>query len=758
MREIYGAAFLATFLVLLFCIIKAGKSTKKIRTTVRCTLMVAEVSVLANSITVLSQNLTVCLIAYSVFFASIGWLLFCVLRFVKEYTGIHSHWKTVQMILGGVLTIDSISLLLNTWLGHAFACKSHPFEDGIYYYVAGKIPYNIHLLISYLLVLIIFYYLIRQIVLTPKMYRSKYVRVFISLLVVVVGDAVYVVTDTMVDVSVYIFLAAGFLVYYYSMIYEPKELVEQEMILAVHEMADGVMLYDMDGESIIVNETAQRLLLSLGKKTVCPLAEMLAAFDISGEPGECKDVEKSWSRDEIHLKIQFRSMTDEKGKYLGAFLIFQDRTAEVNKLQKERYAARHDALTGIYNKEYFSERVKKKLKEEPDGAYVMVCSDVKDFKIINDVFGMQSGDELLIRIAEHLREKIHEGTLYGRLDSDHFAVMIKKEQYSDEIFLQAVDEVIHLDSVIRFPVKIYVGVYEIKDRDIPVSVMCDRAFMAARTIREDYKSGVAFYDEKLRQSVLWEQELTADLDGALENGEIQMFLQPQVDVNGKILGAEALVRWQHPKYGMIPPTDFIPVFEKSGLVARIDRYIWEQACIQLQKWKEKGVDDLSISVNISPRDFYFMDLYPIFTGLVTTYGINPANLKLEITETAVMQNLEKQLALIGCLQKYGFTVEMDDFGSGYSSLNMLKDMQVDVLKIDMAFLGETKDVERSRKILRMIIELSKQLGMRVVTEGVETKEQVAFLTEMGCDIFQGYFFARPMPVAQFEQSWMEKRK
>ena len=167
---------------------------------------------------------------------------------------------------------------------------------------------------------------------------------------------------------------------------------------------------------------------------------------------------------------------------------------------------------------------------------------------------------------------------------------------------------------------------------------------------------------------------------------------------------------------------------------------------------------MSISVNISPRDFYFMDLYPIFTGLVTTYGINPANLKLEITETAVMQNLEKQLALIGCLQKYGFTVEMDDFGSGYSSLNMLKDMQVDVLKIDMAFLGETKDVERSRKILRMIIELSKQLGMRVVTEGVETKEQVAFLTEMGCDIFQGYFFARPMPVAQFEHSWMEKRK
>lgn len=360
MREIYGAAFLATFLVLLFCIIKTGKSTKKIRTTVRSTLMVAEVSVLANSITVLSQNLTVCLIAYSVFFVSIGWLLFCVLRFVKEYTGIHSHWKTVQMILGGVLTIDSISLLLNTWLGHAFACKSHPFEDGIYYYVAGKIPYNIHLLISYLLVLIIFYYLIRQIVLTPRMYRSKYVRVFISLLVVVVGDAVYVVTDTMVDVSVYIFLAAGFLVYYYSMIYEPKELVEQEMILAVQEMADGVMLYDMDGESIIANETAQRLLLSLGKKTVCPLAEMLAAFDISGQPGECKDVEKSWSRDGIHLKIQFRSMTDEKGKYLGAFLIFQDRTAEVNKLQKEQYAARHDALTGIYNKEYFSERVKKK--------------------------------------------------------------------------------------------------------------------------------------------------------------------------------------------------------------------------------------------------------------------------------------------------------------------------------------------------------------------------------------------------------------
>ncbi|MDE5589599.1 MAG: EAL domain-containing protein, partial [Acetatifactor sp.] len=166
--------------------------------------------------------------------------------------------------------------------------------------------------------------------------------------------------------------------------------------------------------------------------------------------------------------------------------------------------------------------------------------------------------------------------------------------------------------------------------------------------------------------------------------------------------------------------------------------------------------DYHISVNISPKDFYFADIYKVFTGLVEKYEISPRNLRLEITESAIMSDFEKQLVLIQRLQEYGFLVEMDDFGSGYSSLNMLKDMPVNTLKVDMGFLRQTDHQERSRTILKMIISLSKQLGMEVITEGVETKEQVDFLTDIGCDVFQGYYFAKPMPVSEFEKKYFER--
>ena len=265
---------------------------------------------------------------------------------------------------------------------------------------------------------------------------------------------------------------------------------------------------------------------------------------------------------------------------------------------------------------------------------------------------------------------------------------------------------------------------------------------------------MAYYDEGLRSNVLNEQALTGDLAEAMENGQIRIYLQPQMDGEGKVLGAEALVRWQHPDRGMLAPGAFIGIFEKNGSIVRLDCHVWELACRQLRRWKDQGREDLYISVNISPMDLYFIDLYKTFAGLVEKYGISPGNLKLEITETAMMSDLEKQLQMISKLREAGFVVEMDDFGSGYSSLNMLKDIQVDVLKIDMAFLGETEDKLRAQKILRTIVELSRQLEVPVISEGVETQEQVEFLREIGCNMFQGYYFARPMEVGIFEEKYM----
>lgn len=380
--------------------------------------------------------------------------------------------------------------------------------------------------------------------------------------------------------------------------------------------------------------------------------------------------------------------------------------------------------------------------------------------MINDFFGTSMGDAVLIRFADMLKERQKQMILYGRLGNDVFGMLLKKENFKEELFVKDAQEmsVSDVNADAAFPIINYVGIYEITDRTVAVSVMCDRARMAIASVKGDYHKRVAYYNETLRENILREQELIADLEVAVSEGQFQMYLQPQVSMAGKLLGAEALLRWIHPVKGMIMPGEFIPVFEKNGLICDVDKYIWELACKQLRKWKDEGREDLYISVNISPRDFYLLNIYQVFLDLVHKYDLEPQNIKLEITETAIVMDFKRQLELIERLRQTGFVVEMDDFGSGYSSLNMLKDIHVDVLKIDMAFLRKAKDEDRSKKILQMIISLSKQLDMPVITEGVETAEQVEFLTEMGCDMFQGYFFAKPMEVARFEEFILEMEK
>lgn len=335
-------------------------------------------------------------------------------------------------------------------------------------------------------------------------------------------------------------------------------------------------------------------------------------------------------------------------------------------------------------------------------------------------------------------------------------MLIPKEKYNEELLIREAREAFAscMNKSVMFPTINYLGVYEITERDIMVSMMCDRARLAIASIKGDYHKLVAYYDKELRDNILYEQELISELRNAIEEGQLQMYLQPQMDSDGNMLGAEALVRWMHPRKGQIMPGDFIPVFERNGLISDVDRFVWETACKQLKKRKDEGRENLYISVNISPKDFFFLDIHNIFMELIEKYEIDPKAIKLEITETAIVMDFNRQLDLITRLRNTGFVVEMDDFGSGYSSLNMLKDIHVDVLKIDMAFLKKARDEDRSRKILQMIIELSNQLGMPVITEGVETAEQVKFLTEMGCGMFQGYYFAKPMTVNEFEARYL----
>ena len=278
--------------------------------------------------------------------------------------------------------------------------------------------------------------------------------------------------------------------------------------------------------------------------------------------------------------------------------------------------------------------------------------------------------------------------------------------------------------------------------------------MACEAIKGDYGKKILWFDEKTQKDFMKKERYNAELSEALENGDIQIYLQPQIDINGKLIGAEALARWIHKEDGFLSPAQFIPHFEENGRITELDICVWRQACAKLKEWKDIGRDDLYISVNISPKDLYALDIYDFHLKLVDEYGISAKNLNLEITESAIINDLKQHISLVERLQEAGFEVEMDDFGSAYSSFNMLKDICVDALKIDMKFLGETENEERSNEILKSIVDLSKKLGMKTIAEGVETEEQLEFLRSVNCDIYQGYYYAKPMSIADFEAKYL----
>ena len=297
----------------------------------------------------------------------------------------------------------------------------------------------------------------------------------------------------------------------------------------------------------------------------------------------------------------------------------------------------------------------------------------------------------------------------------------------------------------------YIGVYEITDRDEDVSIMCDKANLAMKTLYENYDKSIAYYSDVILDKTIEEKQLVGDFDEAIAKRQFCMYLQPQMTSEGKMIGAEALVRWQHPKRGLIFPGDFIEIFERTGLIYRLDRFVWELAVEKLAQWQKDGRDDLYISVNISTKDFCYMDVYKTITSLVEKYKIVPSTLKLEITETAIMTGTAGEIEIIEQFRKYGFEVEIDDFGSGYSSLNMLKDVKVDALKLDRVFFESGDNDERGKDIIQSVIKLAQALDLHTISEGVEERKQVEFLKEMHCDLIQGYVFAKPMPVPEFEQ-------
>ena len=428
----------------------------------------------------------------------------------------------------------------------------------------------------------------------------------------------------------------------------------------------------------------------------------------------------------------------------------RQRTSQAERSQIQLLRER-DQMTGLYNAATFYDKAEHLVAGSPETAFDAAYIDIEHFKIFNEWHGREAGDCILRAMAARLEAVAQQhGGIAGYLGGDDFALilphgLITEQRVEGELKKEPFDS----EDTIGFQPAL--GVCAIDRPDMSVVTACDRAMIAMSSVKGAYTKRIAWYEAEMTEEMETEAKILLEVKRALANREFVLHWQPQCGTRTeRIVALEALVRWQHPTRGLVMPGAFIPVLERNNFIASLDLYVWDEACRHIRSWIDRGGEPIPVSVNISRADLYAIDVVESLENLIAKYDLDHRLLELEITESAYAED-QKMADAVAQLKELGFTILMDDFGSGYSSLNMLKDITVDILKIDMGFLARESDSQRSESILEAIVSMARFMDLRIIAEGAETKEQVDFLQGIGCDYAQGYYFHRPMSTEALEE-------
>lgn len=430
------------------------------------------------------------------------------------------------------------------------------------------------------------------------------------------------------------------------------------------------------------------------------------------------------------------------------------RIVELNEGRHIIQDTERDTLTGLYNQNYFYEYAVQLDQYFPNWEMDAVVIDVDHFHLVNSLYGRQFGNEVLIKIADTIRSILSD-TMDGyacRYEADKFYLYCTHLDDYEVIRSQIMEELFTLGDDKR--VRIRLGVYSDVERQLSMEERFDRAKLACNRIRNNYTQAIAYYDNKLHKDAIFAERLIHDIHDAIVNKNLVVYYQPKYGVQGEkpvLKSAEALIRWNHPEFGMISPGKFIPLFEDNGLIQILDHFVWEEAAKQIRKWKDEYGVTVPVSVNVSRMDIYDPRLEIRLLDILKDNGLEPSEYMLEITESAYSDDSSQLIEVVQSLRARGFKIEMDDFGSGYSSLNMLTMLPVDVLKMDMQFVRNVHTDENSFKLIKLVMEIAEFMNFTVIAEGVENKEQYDLLKQAGCDLIQGYYFSKPVPADEFVQ-------
>ncbi len=478
------------------------------------------------------------------------------------------------------------------------------------------------------------------------------------------------------------------------------------------------------------------------------LKESASSENIRRKLAEKESYSVEYSRnygEKVNYNQMFFARLDAENTEIDCFLLgFRD----IDLMKR----AERDHLTNVYTRPVFFRKAEEILNRCTDKQFDLMISDIVDFKEINEIYGSTVGDDILRWTGNFLAASISDELIVGRYGGDQFVMMCEHEYMKYITCEESRDAFINMMREAGLPkVLVKYGIYENIKHEKSIMSICDKAHIALNSIKHHYDKIAAFYDDKIRHEVEMNRRIESSMHQALEENQFKVYYQPKHDAaTGKLVGAEALIRWIHPEYGFMSPGEFIDLFEKNGFIVEVDHYVWKRTCQNLKRWRESGIQTVPISVNASKLTFEQDDLLMKLKSYAEQHSVSPDMLHIEITETMMTYDVEDLIFKLNEIRRIGYKIELDDFGSGYSSINLLSTLPLDVIKLDRSFMKQFGNPSRT-KVLAACINLAKDLGYKTVSEGVEHKEQCDMLNNLGVDAIQGFFFSKPLPEDEFEQ-------
>lgn len=728
---------------------KARTDAKEPTIFVICTI---SAMLLVYSLFLMSEFYNKALILFCVYKVCAIWTYYLTFSFNHAFTNTTKKLGFIKEFYFILCFIDSVLLLANARVNVIFDLVPAHTNAGFFYWgIKYTSKFGFHKLVCAILSFSSLALLISSIVKAPSYNKVKYVTILTSESLVLIANYIFNSLDLPLNISLLMLVASSiFIANYVNKDFSAPVLIGP--LSAITESINDVIFCYDSSENLIYANSAAKNVFKKSNDNLENFAKEFRQNFLKNRPSELSL--KLDNGEERYYITEYKDFFISNSN-IGSYLRLQDKTKETLESRRKNYIATHDLLTGLFNRSGFFKKMQEALYQNTFKNPILICTNIKDFKLINTIYSEQVGDSVLQNQTEVMKRLPgHKKSIIGRIADDKFAILMEKQDFDKDIFEEVFNEVSCIIEKTLYNIQIVAGIYEIYDKKDTIQSIYDKAKISLDAIKDSDNQVFSFYNPSMMEKMLKEKDIVNDFEKSLNEKQFSIQLQPVIDKEGNVLGAESVVRWNNPKYEDLTPSSFLDVLERTSLIYKLDVYVWELVAKKLHEWKKRGFADRFISVNVSSKDKFFIDIIKTFSELIKKYDISPQNFKVEIRETAMLENPEKTIAIFSQLKKLGIKVYIDNFGTGFSSLNVLKDFIADGIKMDTSFLSESKVSGKNKIILQTMISMSSNLGMEFIAKGVESENQMLALSKMDCKLFQGFYFSKPLPVKTYEAKYL----